>query len=143
MAARLGITVLQHDTVEIRGRNGDGMVRFVGATMWSDLSILPRGMTLKEAMSQSQRGWYEGGWRNYERNYHNDFREIRYRGSGSRNRFTPSQMLALHRESKKFFERVLATPFAGDTVAISTWGRPRASGPAIIPGCTAGPTCSM
>jgi hypothetical protein len=122
MADRLGIIFLQNDTVEICGRNGDGAVRFVGATMWSDLSILPRGMTVKEAMSQSQRGWFEGGWRNYERNYHNDFRKIRYAGSGRRNRFTPSQMLALHRESKEFFERVLATPFAGDTVAITHMG---------------------
>jgi Icc-related predicted phosphoesterase len=116
MCSRLGITFLQCDSVELGG------VRFVGATMWSDLSILPRSMTAKDAMSQSQRGWYEGGWRNYERNYHNDFREIRYGGPGSRRRFTPSQMLALHRESKEFFERVLATPFDGETVAITHMG---------------------
>jgi hypothetical protein len=122
MAARLGITFLQNDTVEICGRNGDGTVRFVAATMWSDFSILPRAMTVKDAMSQSQKGWYEGGWRNYERDYHNDFREIRFGGPGSKNRFTPAQMLALHRESKEFFERALATPFDGDTVAITHMG---------------------
>jgi Calcineurin-like phosphoesterase len=114
MADRLGITLLQNDVVEIGGG-----VRLVGATMWSDFSILPRGMTVRDAMSQSQKGWYEGGWRNYERRWHNDFREIRFGGPGSRNRFTPSQMLALHRESKAFFESVMATPFDGDTVAIT------------------------
>jgi hypothetical protein len=124
MAEKLGLTLLQNDTCEI------GDVRVVGATMWSDISILPRGMTAKEAMSQSQRGWYEGGWRNHERNYHNDFREIRYAGSGSRNRFTPSQMLALHRESKEFFERTLAEPFDGDTVCISHMG----PAPSVEPG---------
>jgi len=117
MAADLGITILQNNVVEI-----DGGVRFVGATMWSDFSFLPRGMTVRDAMSQSQRGWYEGGWRNYDRDYHNDFREIRFGGPGSKNRFTPSQMLALHRESKEFFERTLATPFHGDTVAITHMG---------------------
>jgi hypothetical protein len=120
MAARLGIvTLLQNDTCEIGGPSG---VRFIGATMWSDFSILPRGMTVRDAMSQSQKGRYEGGWRNYERNWHNDFRAIKYGGPGSRNRFTPSQMLVLHRESKEFFERVLATPFAGDTVAVTHMG---------------------
>jgi 3',5'-cyclic AMP phosphodiesterase CpdA len=113
LADSLGITLLQNDSVEIGG------VRWVGATMWSDFSILPRGMTVRDAMSQSQKGWYEGGWRNYERDYHNDFRAIRCGGPGSKNRFTPSQMLTLHRESKAFFESVLTTPFDGDTVAIT------------------------
>jgi Icc-related predicted phosphoesterase len=116
LARSLGITFVQNDVCDIGG------VRFVGATMWSDLSILPRGLTVRDAMSQSQKGWYEGGWRNWERNYHNDFREIRYGGPGTRKRFTPSQMLALHRESKEVFERVLATPFDGDTVAITHMG---------------------
>ncbi|HMJ29831.1 MAG TPA: metallophosphoesterase [Xanthobacteraceae bacterium] len=119
MAASLGITLIQNDVVEIAGVPG---VRFAGATTWSDLSILPRGMTVRDAMSQSQKGWYEGGWRNYEKNWHNDFREIKYGGPGSRNRFTPSEMLALHRESVEFFKGVLATPFDGDTVCISHMG---------------------
>jgi Calcineurin-like phosphoesterase len=126
MAARLGITLLQNDThaCEIGG------VRFAGATTWSDFSILPREMMVRDAMSQSQKGWYEGGWRNYQRRWHNDFREIRYGAPGSKNRFTPSQMLALHRESKAFFERVLATPFDGDTVCISHMG----PAPSVEPG---------
>jgi 3',5'-cyclic AMP phosphodiesterase CpdA len=130
MATDLGITLLQNDVVEITAEDGGDLVRFAGATTWSDFSILPRGLTARDAMSQSQKGWYEGGWRNYERNWHNDFREIRYGGSGSRNRFTPAQMLALHRGSREFFERVLATPFAGDTVCISHMG----PAPSVEPG---------
>lgn len=113
MASSLGIIMLQSETTEIDG------VRFIGATMWSDFSILPRGMSIKDAMGQSQKGWYEGGWRNYERDYHNDYREIRYGGPGSKRRLTPSQTLAMHRESLLFFERELATPFDGETVCIT------------------------
>jgi Calcineurin-like phosphoesterase len=123
MCSRLGITFLQCDSVELGG------VRFAGATTWSDFSILARGMTVREAMSQSQKGWYEGGWRNYERRWHNDFREIRYGAPGSKNRFTPSQMLALHRESAEFFKGVLS-PFDGDTVCISHMG----PAPSVEPG---------
>jgi hypothetical protein len=130
MATRLGIIFLQNDVVEVGGVDGVGGIRIAGATTWGDFSILPRGMTVRDAMSQSQKGWYEGGWRNYEKNYHNDFREIRFGGPGSKNRFTPSQMLALHRESKDFFERVLATPFDGDTVCISHMG----PAPSVEPG---------
>lgn len=68
-------------------------------------------------MSQSQRGWIEDGPR--ERDYHNDFREIRYGGPGSRHRFTPSQWLALHRESRAFFERLLSEDCELPTVCIS------------------------
>jgi hypothetical protein len=122
MAKQLGIIFLQNDVVEVGGVDGVGGIRVAGATTWGDFSILQRGMTVKDAMSQSQKGWYEGGWRNWERDYHNDFREIRFGGPGSKNRFTPAQMLALHRESKAFFESVLATPFDGDTVCISHMG---------------------
>lgn len=120
LAEKLGITLLQNNFAEITAC--EDCVRFIGATTWGDFSILPRGMSVREAMAQSQKGWYSGSWRSYERDYHNDFREIRYGGPGSKNRFTPSQMLALHRESKAFFERTLAEPFDGDTVCISHMG---------------------
>jgi Calcineurin-like phosphoesterase superfamily domain len=84
MAERLGIILLQNNVVEVGGVDGVGGIRVAGATAWSDFSILPRGMTVREAMSQSQKGWYDGGWRNYERRWHNDFREIRYGGPGSK-----------------------------------------------------------
>lgn len=122
MAENLGITMLQNDTVVIDD------TRFIGATMWTDFSVLPVGWSPRDAMSQSQKGWTDQG-RYWERDYHNDYREIRFGGSGSKNRFTPSQSLALHRESRAYFERVLATPFDGETVAVTHMAPSRQSLP--------------
>jgi hypothetical protein len=112
MAEHLGITMLENETVVIDG------FRFIGATMWTDFTVLPLGWSQRDAMSQSQKGWTEQG-RHWDRDYHNDFREIRFGGPGSKNRFTPAQSLALHRESRAYFERELAMPFDGETVAVT------------------------
>lgn len=112
MAKRLDLILLQNESVEIND------VRFVGATLWSDFSILPPGFSMRDAMSQSQKGWSPAGGRSWD-SYHNDFREIRFGGRSNRHRFTPSQMLSLHRDSRAFLERELATPFAGETVCLT------------------------
>lgn len=113
MADRFGITFLDNEVAIVED------VRFLGATLWSDFSILPPGITVRDAMSQSQKGWSPAGGRFWDNSYHNDFREIRFGGGSSRHRFTPSQMLALHRESRAFLERELSTPFAGETVCLT------------------------
>jgi Icc-related predicted phosphoesterase len=113
LAASLGIDLLQNDSIEIDG------VRFVGATMWSDWSLLPAGWSRRMAMMMSQRGWVDRGYIEGGRQYHNDFREILYGGRTSRHRLTPSQMIALHAEAFEFFARTLAEPFAGETVCIT------------------------
>jgi predicted phosphodiesterase len=120
MAARLGITTLQNEVAIIDD------TRFLGATLWSDFSVLPPVFTMRDAMSQSQKGWTPSAGRYWD-TFHNDFREIRFGGPGNRNRFTPSQMLALHRESRAFFERELALPFDGETVCVTHMAPSRAS----------------
>lgn len=116
MATRLGISLLQNEIEIVDG------VRFIGATMWSDFSVLPAGWTVKDAMQQSQKGWTESGGRYWDNSYHNDFREIRFGGGSSRHRFTPSQMLGLHRESRNYFEAELAKQFDGDTICVTHMG---------------------
>jgi hypothetical protein len=115
-AAALGIKLLQNDVHEIDG------VRFAGATLWSDYSILPAGWTRKMAMYFSQNGRLPDAEHWSARDRHNDFVEIRMGAGNSKHRFTPSQSLALHNESFEFFKRVLETPFAGETVCISHMG---------------------
>ncbi len=110
MAESLGITLLQNESVVIDDGSG-ALLRFIGATMWPDFSVRPAGWSIKDAMSQSKKGWTEHGGR-WGRDFHNDFREIRYGGPAS-------QMLALHRESRAFFEAELAKPFDGETVCVS------------------------
>ncbi|MFL9499143.1 metallophosphoesterase [Rhodopseudomonas palustris] len=112
LATSLGIDLLQNDVIEIDG------VRFVGGTMWSDWSLLPDGWSRRMAMMMSQKGWVDRSYVS-ERQFHNDFREILYGGRTSRDRLTPSQMIALHAEAFSFFQRTLAEPFAGETVCIT------------------------
>ncbi|MGJ4932261.1 metallophosphoesterase [Bradyrhizobium sp. HKCCYLS2038] len=135
VARSLGIDLLQNDAIEIDG------VRYLGGTLWSDLSVLPRGWTVQEAMFYSQRGYLPDHdlYGSMSRDYHNDFRQISYGGPGHRNRFTPSQMLALHRESFAFFKRALSTPFDGPTVCISHVGPASSVEPGMhswLYGCT-------
>lgn len=108
-----GVNLLQNNVLVIDG------VRFIGATMWSDWSLLPAGWSRRMAMTMSQRGWVDRGYIEGDRQYHNDFREIRYGGGSSQHRLTPSQMIALHKESIDYFSRTLAEPFAGETVCIT------------------------
>jgi hypothetical protein len=115
-AASLGIKLLQNNVAVLGG------VRFVGATMWSDFSILPAGWTRKQAMYYSQNGRLQDSDHWSQRDRHNDYVEIRMGAGNSKHRFTPSQSLALHHESFEFFKRTLETPFAGETVCLSHMG---------------------
>lgn len=112
IAARHDIILLQSESVVI------DHVRFLGGTLWADFSALPAGWTLKNAMEQSQKGWTENFGR-MQRDYHNDFREVRFGGGTSRDRLSPRQMMSLHREARNFFEAELAKEFDGETVCLT------------------------
>jgi hypothetical protein len=111
LAPKLGVTLLINDV----GYVGD--VRILGTPLWPDMGHRPPDMSLRMAMMQSQRGWIQEGYGGRaDRDYHNDFREIRFGGPGSRNRFTPSQMLSLHAEAMTFLRTELAKDWDGATV---------------------------
>jgi hypothetical protein len=90
-------------------------VRFIGFTGWTDwpASLAPPGWTRRDLFSQSSKGWIDDGPR--DRNYHNDYREPKVGGPGSRNRLRPSQTLAWYRESMAFLRETLSTSFAEGT----------------------------
>ena len=121
LAASIGnVHLLQNDVLVL---DDHPTVRFLGATTWSDLSIRPETMSRKQAMFFSQNGYLERDDSRYRSGRpHSDFREIRYGAGNSRHRFTPSQMLALHAESRAFFERTLAEEFSGETICLSHMG---------------------
>jgi predicted phosphodiesterase len=114
VAEQCGINLLLNETLIV------GDTRILGATLWTDLRAGTDRMSRKMKMQQSQRGWCDDGSPNrYDRDFHNDFREIRFGGPGSKNRFTPSQWLQLHEESMAFLRAELAFDHIGETVIAS------------------------
>lgn len=110
----LGITVLSNDVLSV------GDTRVLGTTLFTDIQAGDPSMSRKMKMQQSQRGYVDG--RPRDRDYHNDFREIRYGGPGSKNRFTPSQWLQLHQEAMAWLRAELAIEHIGETVVASHMG---------------------
>jgi len=115
MGRRLGVTVLSNDVLIL------GDTRVLGTTLWTDFRAGDPSMSRKMKMSQSQKGWYgderrDGGG---GRDYHEDFRQIRFGGFGTKNRFTPSQWLVLHEESMAFLRSELEIDHIGETVVAS------------------------
>jgi UDP-2,3-diacylglucosamine pyrophosphatase LpxH len=108
LAKARGIHLLCNDVLVING------TRILGTPLFTDMMAGDPSMSRKQKMLQSQRGYLDG--RPTERNYHNDFREIRYGAPGSKNRFTPSQWLALHDEAMAFLRTELAKDWLGETV---------------------------
>lgn len=104
----LGIHVLSNDVLIV------GDTRILGTTLWTDIRAGTAEMSRKMKMQQSQRGYLDG--RPRDRDYHNDFREIRYGAPGSKNRFTPSQWLQLHEEAMTWLRAELAIDHIGETV---------------------------
>jgi hypothetical protein len=120
MAAGMpNVHFLDNDVLVLEAHPG---IRFLGATTWSDLSIRPDYLSRKQVMSLSQRGFADERERYKQMLPHRDFREIRYGAGNSKHRFTPAQMLALHEESRAFFERALSESFAGETICLSHMG---------------------
>jgi hypothetical protein len=113
LAQRLGISILSNDACVV------GDTRILGTTLWTDFGCRPQSMSLKTAMALSQKGWADDGDARTGRDYHNDFREIRYGGGNNRHRFTPSQWLQLHRESIAWLRAHLAEDWDGPTIVAS------------------------
>jgi predicted phosphodiesterase len=114
-AAALEIDLLDDAVLELGG------VRFVGATLWTDLllygpagrdALLARGL---DALLE--------------------YRTIRVGDAP----FTPAHSVGFHRASRAFLERTLAAPFAGRTVVVTHHGphprsvRPRFAGSVVNP----------
>jgi len=97
-APPFNIHILENETIVLGG------VRFVGATLWSDYAIF----------GEANRG----GVMSVCRDGMNDHRRIGFQRKPWR-RFRPEEAALLHYHSRAIFSDVLATPFAGPTVAIS------------------------
>ena len=107
-ARRLGIHLLEHDTVVVDG------VEFVGCTVWTDYRLherpgRPVAMRAAEAMSGARRSML-------------DYRCIAVRDpsspAGSR-AFTPEDSVALHERSRDWLAARLARPAAGPRVVVT------------------------
>jgi predicted phosphohydrolase len=97
-AARRGIHLLMDGAVEIAGS------RFVGGTLWTDLSF---GAYSWAHASGTARRWM------------NDYRRIRRKASGAHRHILPIETLALHQASRAFIDGALAAPFDGPTVVVT------------------------
>ena len=86
-AARRGIHLLMDGADEIAG------ARFVGGTLWTDLSL---GAYSWAHASGTARRWM------------NDYRRIRRKASGAHRHLRPIETLALHQASRSFIDGALA-----------------------------------
>ncbi|KQX40390.1 hypothetical protein ASD04_07100 [Devosia sp. Root436] len=103
-AQRLGIHLLQDDSIEIAG------TRFIGSTLWTDFDSVGTGfLRSKTAEAEGRHGM-------------NDYRRIKRAStatSGKRKRIRAQDTVAEHRKSRAYIERELQTPFAGPTVVVT------------------------
>jgi 3',5'-cyclic AMP phosphodiesterase CpdA len=107
----LGIKVLSNDVLIV------GTARILGTTLWTDFMAGTADMSRKQKMALSQKGWYgDERYDNARKDYHEDFRQVRFGAPGSKNRFTPSQWLALHDEAMAFLRTELAKDWDGETI---------------------------
>lgn len=102
-AAASGITLLaEGEAFEVAG------IRLVGATLWTDYEIGP----IPRAAAMAACGDRLGGMR--------DHRRIKERlPTGETNAFRPSAALREHVAQRGRIERILAEPFAGETVVVT------------------------
>lgn len=104
LAVELGIHFLENDSVDIGG------VRFIGATLWTDMQSVGRGhQASKVAEARGRYGM-------------TDYRAMKRWSTahpGKRKPATPEQTIAMHTASRAYIERVLAEPFAGPTVVVT------------------------
>lgn len=104
LATELGIHLLENDTVELGG------VRFIGATLWTDMQSVGRGhQASKIAEARGRYGM-------------SDYRHMKRWSTahpGKRKPATPEQTIAMHTQSRAYIEQQLAIPFAGPTVVVS------------------------
>jgi 3',5'-cyclic AMP phosphodiesterase CpdA len=98
LAARRGVDLLIDGEVVIGG------MRFIGATLWTDMRL---GVFFAgHAIATARRGM-------------NDYRRIRRRRTGRHKHIRPEDTVLMHRASRSFLDSALATPFAGPTVVVT------------------------
>jgi 3',5'-cyclic AMP phosphodiesterase CpdA len=100
-AAELDLILLDDDVTIIDG------VRLAGSTLWTDYDLYARG---DEAVRREH--MFHARW------YLNDHRQIDLE-VGKMDRFLPLHARAQHLQSRAWLDRVLAEPFAGDTIVIT------------------------
>jgi predicted phosphodiesterase len=108
------VHLLENASAEIGG------VRFVGATLWTDFSILGADRQ-QECMDSAKRERTDYSriycTRRGKRLAEPGFSSISIRRQGDL--LTPKKVLAMHTESRDFLASTLATPFAGKTVVVT------------------------
>ena len=81
LAPQLGVHLLSNDTLIV-----GGTLRVIGSTLWTDIRAGDPALSRKQKMYLSQTGRMQGDERHGQRDYHEDFRRIRFGASGSKNR---------------------------------------------------------
>ena len=94
-ALELGVCFLSNDAVVVGG------VRFLGATLWTDLELTGHRDSAAEVVRLQMR----------------DYRKIRI--DPQYRKLRPADTLGWHRASKRWLEAQLAEPFAGKTVIVT------------------------
>ena len=99
LAESLGIDWLDDRSVIIDD------VRFLGATLWTDMMLRPHWMSFEDAVRSAMQM--------------NDYRAIKVGAGGGKDRLRPRDTIYAHRQSRKFLEDTLAVPFDGETVVLT------------------------
>lgn len=97
MAAKLGITFLENDGVELNG------ARFLGTTLWSDFELYGGGIVQTEHMKAA-------------RQLISDYSAVFAAGERL---IEPQETLRFHRRACKFLEHELQKPYAGKTIIVT------------------------
>ncbi len=104
LAADLGIHLLENDTVDLAG------VRFIGATLWTDMQSVGRGhQASKIAEARGRFGI-------------NDYRRMKRWSTahpGKRKQATPEMTIAMHEKSRAYIEQQLADVVLAPTVVVT------------------------
>ena len=99
VAGEEGIHLLADSAIEIDG------VRFLGGTLWTDMTARPVYMSITDAMRSARRM--------------NDYRLIKREPGRSKDVLRPTDTIAAHRKTVAFLTERLATPFDGNTVVVT------------------------
>ncbi len=104
LAVQLGIHFLENDSIELHG------VRFIGATLWTDMQSVGRGhQASKIAEARGRDGM-------------NDYKRMKRWSSmhpGKRKAATPEMTIKMHEQSRAYIERTLADVVAAPTVVVT------------------------
>jgi predicted phosphodiesterase len=106
-----GIHVMSNDVLYV------GTTRVLGTPLFTNFKAGTDTMSPNQKKALSQKGYFgDERYDNGRKDYHEDFRQIRYGAPGTKNRFTPSQWIALHDEAMVFLRAELAKDWEGETI---------------------------